>query len=159
MHKHNTKQNRPTGLSAGGAFLCAEAWQSGLLHRATPRRTFGHPTPSQRPVSSNLAASTIKPVGPSPLARKRPPITAPGMSPTRQPFWSIHRQAWRPPRGGLFHNEGPCIIADTLGRVCNSGWILDCSNSLRACPDQASTAGGVVRILLPLSDVELAAPI
>ena len=31
---HNNK--RPTGLSAGGAFLCAEAWQSGLLHRAYP---------------------------------------------------------------------------------------------------------------------------
>src|SRR3984957_17038285 len=30
------KQRRPTGLSAGGAFLCAEAWQSGLLHRAYP---------------------------------------------------------------------------------------------------------------------------
>lgn len=27
---------RPTGLSAGGAFLRAEAWQSGLLHRAYP---------------------------------------------------------------------------------------------------------------------------
>src|SRR5713101_9246460 len=27
---------RPAGLSAGGAFLCAEAWQSGLLHRAYP---------------------------------------------------------------------------------------------------------------------------
>src|ERR1700731_2074007 len=31
---HNNK--RPAGLSAGGAFLCAEAWQSGLLHRAYP---------------------------------------------------------------------------------------------------------------------------
>ena len=31
---HNKK--RPAGLSAGGAFLCAEAWQSGLLHRAYP---------------------------------------------------------------------------------------------------------------------------
>jgi hypothetical protein len=30
------KQRRPTGLSAGGALLCAEAWQSGLLHRAYP---------------------------------------------------------------------------------------------------------------------------
>lgn len=30
------KQLRPTGLSAGGAFLCAEAWQSGLLQRAYP---------------------------------------------------------------------------------------------------------------------------
>ena len=29
-------QERPTGLSAGGAFLPAEAWQSGLLHRAYP---------------------------------------------------------------------------------------------------------------------------
>src|SRR5689334_14411411 len=27
---------RPTGLSAGGAFLCLEAWQSGLSHRAYP---------------------------------------------------------------------------------------------------------------------------
>lgn len=27
---------RPTCFSAGGAFLCAEAWQSGLLHRAYP---------------------------------------------------------------------------------------------------------------------------
>src|SRR5580658_4834579 len=27
---------RPTGLSAGGALLYAEAWQSGLLHRAYP---------------------------------------------------------------------------------------------------------------------------
>jgi hypothetical protein len=27
-------KERPTGLSAGGAFLRAEAWQSGLLHRA-----------------------------------------------------------------------------------------------------------------------------
>src|SRR5437763_6715077 len=27
---------RPTGLSAGGAFLYAEAWQSGLLLRAYP---------------------------------------------------------------------------------------------------------------------------
>ena len=36
-HGHRTrKQQRPTGLSAGGAFLCAEAWQSGLLHRAYP---------------------------------------------------------------------------------------------------------------------------
>ncbi len=25
---------RPAGLTAGGAFLCAEAWQSGLSHRA-----------------------------------------------------------------------------------------------------------------------------
>src|SRR5258706_6465065 len=31
---HNNK--RPAGLLAGGAFLCAEAWQSGLLHRAYP---------------------------------------------------------------------------------------------------------------------------
>src|ERR1700761_4134406 len=30
------KQMRPAGLSAGGAFLCAEAWQSGLLQRAYP---------------------------------------------------------------------------------------------------------------------------
>src|ERR1700681_2998856 len=30
------KHQRPAGLSAGGAFLCAEAWQSGLLHRASP---------------------------------------------------------------------------------------------------------------------------
>ena len=29
-------RKRPTGLSAGGAFLCAEAWQSGLLQRAYP---------------------------------------------------------------------------------------------------------------------------
>src|SRR5260370_29557595 len=26
----------PAGLSAGGAFMGAEAWQSGLLHRAYP---------------------------------------------------------------------------------------------------------------------------
>ena len=32
MHKHE----RPAGLAPGGAFLCAEAWQSGLLHRAYP---------------------------------------------------------------------------------------------------------------------------
>lgn len=32
MHIHK----RPAGLSAGGAFLCAEAWQSGLLHRSYP---------------------------------------------------------------------------------------------------------------------------
>src|SRR5713226_3306343 len=31
---HNNE--RPAGPSAGGAFLCAEAWQSGLLHRAYP---------------------------------------------------------------------------------------------------------------------------
>src|SRR3954447_1473351 len=31
---HN--QMRPAGLSASGAFLCVEAWQSGLLHRAYP---------------------------------------------------------------------------------------------------------------------------
>jgi hypothetical protein len=31
---HNNK--RPASLSADGAFLCAEAWQSGLLHRAYP---------------------------------------------------------------------------------------------------------------------------
>ena len=30
------KHERPTCLTAGGAFLCAEAWQSGLLHRAYP---------------------------------------------------------------------------------------------------------------------------
>jgi hypothetical protein len=31
---HNNK--RPAGLSAGGAFLCAEAWQRGLLLPASP---------------------------------------------------------------------------------------------------------------------------
>jgi hypothetical protein len=31
---HNNE--RPAGLTAGGALLCAEAWQSGLLHRAYP---------------------------------------------------------------------------------------------------------------------------
>jgi hypothetical protein len=31
------------------------AYRTGL----TPRRTFGHPNPSQGPVSSNLIASTI----------------------------------------------------------------------------------------------------
>src|ERR1700730_5125605 len=36
MRKHLPMRKRPTGLSAGGAFLCAEAWQSGLLHRAYP---------------------------------------------------------------------------------------------------------------------------
>jgi hypothetical protein len=36
MNKHNTKQNRPTCISAGEAFLSVEAWQSGLLHRAYP---------------------------------------------------------------------------------------------------------------------------
>jgi hypothetical protein len=35
MDKMHTYR-RPTGLSAGEAFLCAEAWQSGLLHRAYP---------------------------------------------------------------------------------------------------------------------------
>lgn len=32
MHMHE----RPAGLTAGRAFLCAEAWQSGLLQRAYP---------------------------------------------------------------------------------------------------------------------------
>jgi hypothetical protein len=35
----NTKMlmlERPTCIPAGGAFLCSEAWQSGLLHRAYP---------------------------------------------------------------------------------------------------------------------------
>lgn len=32
MHMHE----RPAGLSAGEAFLCAEAWRSGLTHRAYP---------------------------------------------------------------------------------------------------------------------------
>jgi hypothetical protein len=32
MHMHE----RPGYLSVAGAFLCAEAWQSGLLHRAYP---------------------------------------------------------------------------------------------------------------------------
>src|SRR5258705_10015924 len=36
MVRSTHKQERPAGLSAGGAFLCAEAWQSGLLHRAYP---------------------------------------------------------------------------------------------------------------------------
>jgi hypothetical protein len=29
-------EKRPTSFSAGRAFLCVEAWQSGLLHRAYP---------------------------------------------------------------------------------------------------------------------------
>src|SRR4051812_16224653 len=36
MVKSTQKQERPTGLSAGGALLRAEAWQSGLLQRAYP---------------------------------------------------------------------------------------------------------------------------
>src|SRR6185312_4856883 len=34
MMTDTQKHQRPAGLSAGGAFLCAEAWQSGLSHRA-----------------------------------------------------------------------------------------------------------------------------
>src|SRR5260370_10182579 len=36
MVRSTQEYQRPAGLSAGGAFLCAEAWQSGLLHRAYP---------------------------------------------------------------------------------------------------------------------------
>jgi hypothetical protein len=34
MLQSNPNAMRPAGLSAGGAFLRSEAWQSGLLHRA-----------------------------------------------------------------------------------------------------------------------------
>src|SRR4051794_31191073 len=36
MVRNTQKHERPAGLSAGGAFLRVEAWQSGLLHRAYP---------------------------------------------------------------------------------------------------------------------------
>lgn len=50
----------------------------------TPRRTFGRPNPSQGPVSSNLTASTIKPVGPLWLQPQRPLIINPGIGPQRK---------------------------------------------------------------------------
>lgn len=36
MLRDAQKAERPTSRKAGGAFLCAEAWQSGLSHRAYP---------------------------------------------------------------------------------------------------------------------------
>jgi hypothetical protein len=36
MHEELCKQERPNRLSAEGAFLFLEAWQSGLSHRAYP---------------------------------------------------------------------------------------------------------------------------
>src|SRR5215471_7546646 len=36
MHNGLTIRKRPAVLLAGGALLCTEAWQSGLLHRAYP---------------------------------------------------------------------------------------------------------------------------
>lgn len=83
--KH-TQANAPPAFRLAGRFCVRKRGRVAYCTELTPRRTFGRPNPSQGPVSSNLTASTIKPVGPSPLARKRPPITAPGMSPTRQPF-------------------------------------------------------------------------
>ncbi len=88
-----TQANAPPAFRLAGRFCVRKRGRVAYRTELTPRRTFGRPYPSQGPVSSNLTASTIKPVGPSPLARKRPPITAPGMSPTRQPFWSIYALA------------------------------------------------------------------
>ena len=82
MHKSLPIIKRPIGLQAGGAFLCSEAWQSGLSRRAYPRRTFGHPNPSQGPVSSNLTASTIEPVGPPKGPPRRGKLAAIGHSAT-----------------------------------------------------------------------------
>src|SRR5258707_15544581 len=36
MVRSTQKRERPAGLVPGGALLCAEAWQRGLLHRAYP---------------------------------------------------------------------------------------------------------------------------
>ena len=77
-----TTKNAPLAFRLAGRFCVRKRGRVAYCTELTPRRTFGHPTPLQRPVSSILTASTIiNQVGPTALARYRPPIINPGIVP------------------------------------------------------------------------------
>src|SRR6185437_6130144 len=74
----------PPAFRLAGRFCVRKRGRVAYCSELTPRRTFGRPNPSQGPVSSNLTASTIKPVGPSRLHPQRPLIINPGIAPQRK---------------------------------------------------------------------------
>ncbi len=98
----------------------------GVVYRTelTPRRTFGLPSPSQGPVSSNLIASTNLTSGTGAAATAPVPIKHPG----DEPEANDHLDNIRPARRHFQHRSEPSLhtVKDelherTFPRPTNSG--------------------------------------